>query len=150
MEGQDRCPSTRSKRIWKLLHKLIEHFKFLVYIDPERLENTLTGLLDCLLFLLFWKEIQCFFNDFTEFRGRIDPVSTADLIRDRFCQLLAVRFVSIFVQHARQLLTLDRVKALGGADAFFLIQAQIQRSIYLERKASLRIVNLHRRHAQIG
>ena len=64
-----------------------------VYIDPERLENTLTGLLDCLLFLLFRKEIQCFFNDFTEFRGRIDPISTADLIRDRFCQLLAVRFV---------------------------------------------------------
>ena len=27
---------------------------------------------------------------------------------------------------------------------------QIQRPIYLERKASLRIVNLHRRHAQIG
>ena len=93
MEGQDRCPSARSKRIWKLLHKLIEYFKFLVYIDPERLENTLTGLLDCLLFLLFRKEIQCFFNDFTEFRGRIDPVSTADLIRDRFCQLLAIRFV---------------------------------------------------------
>ena len=93
MEGQDRCPSARSKRIWKLLHKLIEYFKFLVYIDPERLENTLTGLLDCLLFLLFRKEIQCFFNDFTEFRGRIDPISTADLIRDRFCQLLAVRFV---------------------------------------------------------
>ena len=56
-------------------------------------KNSLTGLFNCILFLLFRKEIQCFFNDFTEFRGRIDPVSTADLIRDRFCQLLAVRFV---------------------------------------------------------
>ena len=65
----------------------------MVYINPQCLKNSLTGLLNCILFLLFRKKIQSFLNYLTKLRGCVYTVSLADLIRNSLCDLLAVRFI---------------------------------------------------------
>lgn len=49
-------------------------------------------------------------------------IAAADVFGDRFCNLIAVGLVGVFVKHAGKLLAADMLQTLGGADAFFLIQ----------------------------
>lgn len=90
MEGQNRGPASRLQRPRQLLHKLVKHLKFLIYIDTESLKYPLTGFLNRLLLFLFRQEIQRLFYDFPEPRGGIYPVAPADFIGDGFGQLFRV------------------------------------------------------------
>ena len=74
----------------------------------------------------------------------IHTVSFADLICDCLSNFLAVWLIRVLIQHSGKLIAANLVQSLGCTDSFFLIQAQIQRSVCTEGKTALRVIDLHR------
>ena len=149
MERQDCNAPARLQCARQLFHELIKHFKLVVDVNAQRLKRPLAGLFDRLLLFLFRQKIQRLFDHPAQLCRRVNPVAAADFFCDCLRKLLAIWLVRIFIQHTGKLFSRYRIQPFCRADALFLIQSQIQRTIHFEGKTALRIVDLHRRHSQV-
>ena len=146
MESKYCYTSTRFQCIRKFLHKFIKYFKFPVHINTQSLKCPLACFFNCNFLFFFRKKIQCFFYNLTQFGCRINTISFSNLIGDCFCQFFTVRFIRVLIQHSCQFFSGNMIEAFCRADSLSRIQTQIQGAICFKGKASLRVVNLHRRN----
>ena len=122
----------------------------MVYVYAKRLECALTGLFDDVLLILFRQKIECLLYNVTKLCGRSYAVALPDFVCDCLCKLLAIRLIWVLIEHTRKLLTGYIIKPLCCTDTGIWIKTQIQRSIHLKRKSTLRIIYLHWWNSQIG
>ena len=149
MKGQHRGASAGGEHGRQLFQKGIERLKLAVHIDAQRLKGALARAFHRLLPLALWQEPQGAPDRLDKLpRGRDGGFALhAD---DGACNALRVRFVGVFDQHGGQLLLAQLGEALGARHPRGGVEPQVERTVLLEGKAALRVVDLHGGHAEIG
>ncbi len=148
MKSEEGDASTRSETVRQCSEKFLKSSQLVVDSDAKSLEDSLNGILQ-----IFRHGSSCLIesrsDQFHQILSRPERCAAMSA-QNRFRQKLGMRFVGVFRQKSTQSFLRLSGEHFGGAKAALGVHPHIERPLGFETEASIGIIDLHGRDAEIG